>query len=748
MIRNLVLVLSVLFLVKNGGTQSFVDYKNITNIGSLPEEYKYSGNDSYKKSVKDASNNQDVKIKLRDKKEFLLESNFAITDLLRSGVILFNSPLNAYVNKVTDKVLESNAKLSKEIKVYIVQSTAVNAFTFNDGKVFINMGLLAHLKNEAQLAFIIAHEVSHYSKGHSLNIFVERKKINKGVNEYEDFDEAAKLFATNNFSREQELDADADGLRLYAKTGYDLQEAKNALDLLHYADQAFENTLFPRTYFDRPYMVMPKVLLGDSVELTKYDEIDLTGEEEDEKKDVNGTHPTISKRIRTLDKINLGKDEKEGGSKYLVSEKDFLYFRNVACFELCRLFNLNYRPLENLLHISILEKEFPNNRYLQEIKLRALYQIVNAVNKGYRNSIISKPEKLEGEVQKIHQLFYSLTKEEVSALCLRLAWEIKVNNKLTKEDEVEVFVKNIVFSYANNISAKFGYFKTAKDYNDSLIQSWYKPVENVEKKTGKNRSKFAKAKRRKGSFASFVMIPYLSSNEFKDYYLEVSSEINEKTKEDEDKETELEKTKASIKITKNKNLGVKDLVFLDPSYFVIDQRKKQANRYIESEEKEKAFKNTILKCTNAANINASFIVPSEIVNSEEYNEYVQIKARMIECFNNEDLKPLPTDVTAINSFAKKYNTNYVATLINIAITDKKDAGEILMDFCYSVITYGCYLPVFIYHLTSPEKSNALVVAVYDIKSGEIKFGNIIYSEEDDNKDLISSELYNILIKLK
>lgn len=748
MIKKIIILVAVLGFLKKGQTQSFAEYKNIKNTGSLPDEYKYSGSDAYKKSVKDASSTKDSKIKFKDKKEFLLESNFAITDLLRSGIILFNSPLNNYVNQVTDKVLASNSKLSKEIKVYIVQSTAVNAFTFNDGKVFINMGLLAHLKNEAQLAFIIAHEVSHYTKGHSLNIFVERKRISKGVDEYEDFDESAKLFASNNFSREQELEADADGLRLFAKTGYDLQEAKNALDLLHYASQPFENVLFPTSYFDRPYMVIPRVFLSDTSELTKYDEIDLTGEEEEDKKDINGTHPTISKRIRTLDKINLGKDEKEGGSKYLVSEKDFLYFRNVACFELCRLYNLNYRPLENLLHISILEKGFSNNRYLQEEKLKALYQIVNAVNKGYRNSIITRPEKLEGEVQKIHQLFYSLSKEEVSALCLRLAWEIKVNNNLTKDDDMDAFVKSIIFSFANNISAKFGYFKTAKDYNDSLIQSWYKPVENVEKKTGRNKSKFSKPKRRKGTFASFVMIPYLSSNDFKNYYQDVSSEINEKTKEDEDNETELEKTKASIKITKTKNLGIKNLVFLDPSYLVIDQRKKQANRYIESEEKEETFKNTITKCAEAATINASFIVPSEISNSDDYNEYMQIKSRMLECFNNEDLKPLPTDITAINSFAKKYNTNYVATLINVAITDKKDAEEILMDLCYSVLTYGCYLPVFIYHLTAPEKSNALVVAVYDVKLGEIKFGNIIYSEEDDNKDLISSELYNILIKLK
>jgi Zn-dependent protease with chaperone function len=751
---KIVVIATCLLISRTGYSQDFNNYTNVKNVGSMPNEFKYSATEVYKQNLKNEQQTKNSEVKLKDKKEFLLESNFATTDLLRSGKILFNSPLNTYVNKVTDLVLQSNPALSGKVKVYIVQSPVVNAFTFNDGKIFINMGLLAHLQNEAQLAFIIAHEVSHYTKGHSLNVYIERKKISKGVDQYEDFDESDKVFASNSFNKEQEIEADADGLRLFSKTGYDLAEARNALALLHYADQPFDNKVFSVDFFNRQYLQIPKIFVPDSVDdISLYNETDITGDEEDEKsnkKVESSTHPTISKRIRTLDKVNLGKYDHEGGQKFLVSESDFMTAQTTAQFELCRLYSLAYRPLENLFNIYLLEKKYPNNKYLLENKLRCYYQIISAVNKGYRTSIISKPDKLEGEMQKMHSIFYSMSKEEVSALCLRHAWDVKMQLAITETSPLNAFMEGIVYSFANNISTKVSYFKTAKDYNDSLVQSWYKPVvaDNNTDKKGKKKSKFIKPKRKGGSFASYVMIPYLNNNEFKDYFNKVSERIDEKTKEDEDNETEFEKTKASIKITKTKNLGIKNIVFLDPTYLVIDQRKKQSNRYIESEEKELTLKSTIYECSKAANLDAKFIISSDIESSDEYNEFMILKSRMSECFNNEDLKPLATDKEAIDLFAKKHNTQYVATLINVALADYRDSDGILYGCIFSVYSFGLYLPFFIYSLLTPENSNALVLAVYDVKSGEIKYGNIVYSSENDNKDLLKSELYNMLTKLK
>jgi len=80
--------------------------------------------------------------------------------LLLSGDKLFNDPLTIYVNKVADELLKNEPELRKKIKIYVTKSSDVNAHAFDKGFIFINVGLLAQLENEAQLAFILSHEIN------------------------------------------------------------------------------------------------------------------------------------------------------------------------------------------------------------------------------------------------------------------------------------------------------------------------------------------------------------------------------------------------------------------------------------------------------------------------------------------------------------------------------------------------------------------------------------------------------------
>lgn len=43
------------------------------------------------------------------------------------------------------------------------------------------MGLLAQLENEAQLAFILCHEIVHVEQNHNLEIFLEAKNIQRNI---------------------------------------------------------------------------------------------------------------------------------------------------------------------------------------------------------------------------------------------------------------------------------------------------------------------------------------------------------------------------------------------------------------------------------------------------------------------------------------------------------------------------------------------------------------------------------------
>lgn len=747
--RKYIGILIVCLFAKNAAkAQNFNDYKNLKNSSNLPAEFNSNTVDVYNQNVINEQAKNDKKINIKDQKEFLLESNYAVAGLIKSGWLLFDSPLNDYLNKIADQLLASNPTVRNQIKIYIVQSPVVNAFTFNDGKVFVNMGLIAAVKSEAQLAFILAHEISHFTKSHSLNIFIEWKKIQKGVAEYENLDDAKKAFATNRFSREQETEADEEGFKMFSKTAYNLEEAKNALAMLHYTDYAYDDVYFSGDYIRGAFMNIPKVYLPDTAQkIPVLNEANNALEEKDiEAK--NSTHPSIFNRINAIDK--LSKTESNGGKTFLVSEASFLLNQKIARFELCRLYNVNYLPVENLYNIYLLEKEEPNSLYLAQSKLNSLSQLIVAINSGARRTIVTRPNKVKGEIQKLYTLFYTMTKEEASAVCLRMAWEVKVKHNITKNAIANEYLKSVVNSFANYTSAKLSYFKPEKEYNDSTIQSWYvKQIETPkqDKSYNKNKSKFTK-NTGKGTFAHYTMTPYLKDKEFKEYFEEIGDKIVEKHGEKDEQESTNEKSQASIKTIHTKNLGIKKLVFLDPTYLIIDQRKEVSTRHIESEQKEKQFKSIISKCANAAKIEAEFIIPNEINNADEYNDYVTIRSRLTECYSNEKLKPIATDYLDVNNFIEKHQTEYVAMLVNVAITNKIDPEAVMYGFVMSLITYGIYLPLLVYNMTHPEHADLLVLAVYNIKTGEVKYGNINYHDERDSNDLITSEIYSILLNLK
>ena len=60
--------------------------------------------------------------------------------------------------------LPSNSGI--EFRFYVIEKADINASAFPDGTILVNTGLLAALKNEAQLAFILSHEITHVTQAH------------------------------------------------------------------------------------------------------------------------------------------------------------------------------------------------------------------------------------------------------------------------------------------------------------------------------------------------------------------------------------------------------------------------------------------------------------------------------------------------------------------------------------------------------------------------------------------------------
>ena len=114
----------------------------------------------------------------------------------------------------------------------VLDTEGVNAFAAPGGFVHITKGLLGLMKNEAELAGVLAHEIVHVTEKHTVNAIQKNDMVSVASDEVGSrggiaqslvtkFAEAAyKNILNNEFSRNDEEEADEKGVQLANKVGY------------------------------------------------------------------------------------------------------------------------------------------------------------------------------------------------------------------------------------------------------------------------------------------------------------------------------------------------------------------------------------------------------------------------------------------------------------------------------------------------------------------------------------------------
>lgn len=105
---------------------------------------------------------------------------------------------------------------------HAVEAGAINAFALPGGHVFVFTGMLAFLRSEAELAAILGHEMAHVDLRHCIERYQYELAARKaGVGEIGQLAEVARRLVTVGYRQYQELEADAQGVRMTAEAGYD-----------------------------------------------------------------------------------------------------------------------------------------------------------------------------------------------------------------------------------------------------------------------------------------------------------------------------------------------------------------------------------------------------------------------------------------------------------------------------------------------------------------------------------------------
>ena len=233
--KPFIALLFLLFLSSFVISQDFDHYQPIKARGPIPVDFLGSSTEKFEASLKTIEHNTDSRER-QVKERFYLESNFNIDEMLLSGRVLFNDPISNYLNRVADEILKDDPELRQKLRFYVLKSPIPNAFTTNQGIIFVNMGLFPRLENEAQLAFILCHEMAHFVEQHVIEGYVREAEIDLRDEQYQNSSAYEKLMLKNLYSQDHEMEADIKGFALFAKTDYSAETIPNVFDILKNAD--------------------------------------------------------------------------------------------------------------------------------------------------------------------------------------------------------------------------------------------------------------------------------------------------------------------------------------------------------------------------------------------------------------------------------------------------------------------------------------------------------------------------------
>jgi predicted Zn-dependent protease len=161
-----------------------------------------------------------------------------------SDLIYRDEKLDAYLNNVVAKLQPQTAPADLAIRVKVIKNAYLNAFAYPNGIIYIHTGLLARMDNEAQLAVVLAHEITHCTRRHALRAFrhfKDRRSLltsvqqallaNKGLQKLaRNIGFTGSLAAVSGYTRELEAEADRVGIELMTRAGYNPKDALSLFD--------------------------------------------------------------------------------------------------------------------------------------------------------------------------------------------------------------------------------------------------------------------------------------------------------------------------------------------------------------------------------------------------------------------------------------------------------------------------------------------------------------------------------------
>lgn len=715
--------------------QDFENYRPISSKGVIPDDFIKQSTEKYIEAQEkvDKSGNVSERKTLLD---YYLISNFNIDKLLRSGYITFNDELSNYVGKVADYLLREDPELRKSLRFYILKSPEVNAYATDPGIIFISVGLIAQIQNEAQLAFILSHEIAHYKNKHMVNSYIHSTEVKSGKGDYKGISRDLKISALFEYSKENELDADKEGFtKIYRNSDYSLDEVKGIFDVMLYSYLPIDEIDFNKSFLESEYLFFPD-------EYTDAEEVPISAAEDYD--DSKSTHPNIKKR-RSFMLRELQYQENKNGVLFNVgTEDDFRKIQKIARYELCSIYLLD-RNYENAFYTAYILKlrGDTNVKYVDLVLAESIYSLAKYKNYESFKDVHVRPKKVEGSKHQLNYFFDKIKKDELAVLAVRVLWETRL--KYPKDEMLvkmsDDMLHDLVFKN-KKVRADFAAKWMTQIEVDTLSEEELMKMDKYE------RIKYKRAlesnKQRESSLTETAFIDLFAIPEFR-YKFEtyqdsfaISSKIEPVTITRQERRLE------------NKRLrkygdpqGIDRLVLVNPYCYISNNN---GIDYLQSEKMEVELFEAVTKLASNLEMKVDLLDNKTLKsdNIEKFNDLCSVNNWFGELTLHNDIPIVNSYDNSISGLSEKYGTKYFAW-IGIISGDERKESQMTRFFSYSATMFG--IPFGVYDLIAPDHYFSIVLNVVDIEKGQVVFSKQTYVKENCNKDVFNSVLFDLMNQL-
>jgi hypothetical protein len=714
------------------------NYKVLEAKGPVPSDFTRNLQRELAKSEKKSNTYKDRTERYRAE-QFYLQSAYEIQGLLNSGRISYGDTVTNYCRAVLDKVLADFPDLKKKIRLYLNKNPQHNAFTTDEGIIFVNTGLLSQLETEAQLAFVLAHEVVHYAEKHVIDEYLELERIKDGDDDYEDATVDEKISSISRFSKDSELEADELGYKRYYKnTGYSLEAPNQLMDIMLYSYLPFNEVPVSTDFLNIASLTIPPSFFKEEVaSISAIEDYD----------DSESSHPNIKKRRSTMKQISFGD---AGGEDFLISEAAFMHVRKISRYENTRLF-LSYRDYERAIYNAyLLRTEDKESKFLKTVIANSLYAFSAYSNEDELTDVQVDYEEIEGESQQVYFLLDKLTQAQRNVVAM--AWVLALKEEYPDdafiqqmyEETLDGLVYENDFVYEDFSSESYDDVKArveAQMAQDSSAAESNSKVANIKKKKREEEGTVG------DNFVKYALSAFISDSTLR-HDFNARDEIKEEKESIKNYRNRYNRDNDDL-YDENLALGLDKVLIVNPRYLNLEM-----GVFGEGLDREKSVENVdkyrthIHEISRDLNLRSEMLTHEMMSTAEQYNHHAALSMWLNERMRHVNSGVLVSEYNHVKDARKYYETDHLVFTGNYTIkeSDFNPFGKVMEVLCVAVV-YPFY-PYYFSSAFSPDYESFNYYYVFDLETGQAILAENTYYKDPDETDYIKSMLYNNLLQTK